>query len=321
MDQLSIQILKALHKSYQKLTGNKKGYILNYDSDPDSVAKTISNALLSDKPCMIARFGANELACLINYIGVKTKKKSIISYIKGKSLEWWWNSEIIHNMHIGAGFFPPQISKIEQFCELMITDIPLVDILGSWLSNEKHFENELKMTHKVNLELLNPYFSKNPWTHAIEGKKVLVVHPFVETIEQQYLKRKDLFKDNLLPQFELKTIKSVQSIAGTKTKYKDWFEALDFMKNQIDEIDYDICLIGCGAYGFPLAAHVKRSGKKGFHMGGSLQLLFGIKGKRWENEKYNETYNYASLMNKYWVKPKEEEKPVDADVVENACYW
>lgn len=47
----------------------------------------------------------------------------------------------------------------------------------------------------------------------------------------------------------------------------------------MDKIDYDICLIGCGAYGFPLAAHAKRKGKKAVHLGGALQLLFGIKGK------------------------------------------
>lgn len=49
------------------------------------------------------------------------------------------------------------------------------------------------------------------------------------------------------------------------------------MKDEIDKRDYDIALIGCGAYGFPLAAHIKRSGKKAVHLGGALQLLFGIK--------------------------------------------
>ena len=50
------------------------------------------------------------------------------------------------------------------------------------------------------------------------------------------------------------------------------------MKSQMDQTDYDIALIGCGAYGFPLAAHAKRMGKQAIHMGGSLQLLFGIRG-------------------------------------------
>ena len=41
--------------------------------------------------------------------------------------------------------------------------------------------------------------------------------------------------------------------------------------------NFDIALIGCGAYGFPLAAFVKGIGKKAVHIGGPLQLFFGIK--------------------------------------------
>jgi hypothetical protein len=93
------------------------------------------------------------------------------------------------------------------------------------------------------------------------------------------------------------------------------------MKAQIDSHDYDVCLIGAGAYGFPLAAHVKRMGKKGFHMGGSLQLLFGIIGKRWESAEYNDTYNYSRLINEHWVRPGDSEKPDGAQKVEGACYW
>jgi hypothetical protein len=99
------------------------------------------------------------------------------------------------------------------------------------------------------------------------------------------------------------------------------------MKSEINKADFDICLIGCGAYGFPLAAHVKRMGKKAFHIGGSLQLLFGIKGKRWEvNDPHYELGNdniidYYSLPNEYWVRPLEEEKPANHSKVEDSCYW
>ena len=220
-----------------------------------------------------------------------------------------------------SGFFPARSDKIEQFCELMMQDIPDVDILGSWLYNEIYFQNELQNAQKISLLLLDPFWAANPWSKALEGKKVLVVHPFSNTIEQQYMKRKLLFSDNLLPEFELKTVKAVQSIAGEPTRFKDWFEALESMKAEIQMHDYDICLIGAGAYGFPLAAHVKRMGKKGFHLGGSLQLLFGIRGKRWDDVNYNSEYNYASLMNKYWTNPAEEDKPVGGDKVEGGCYW
>ena len=269
---------------------------------------------------MIARFGAFELNVVINYLGV-VKGANILDYIKSKQSEWWWEESLINSLNKNAGFFPPTQVKIEEFCQLMLDDIPNVDVLGSWLPEEKKFDKDMIQSKKINFELLNPYFSEKPWTRVLEGKKILVIHPFAQTIESQYLKRELLFKDNLLPSFKLQTIQAIQSIAGNQTKFIDWFDALNFMKSEIDKRDYDVCLIGCGAYGFPLAAHVKRMGKKAIHLGGSLQLLFGIKGKRWENPNYNLIYNYAELMNEHWVYPGEEEKPQNAASVEGGCYW
>ena len=57
-------------------------------------------------------------------------------------------------------------------------------------------------------------------------------------------------------------------------------------------------------------------GKKAIHMGGSLQLLFGIKGKRWED-----MVGYAGMMNEHWVKPLPEETPPNRTKVEDGPYW
>tara|TARA_R110002126_G_scaffold205204_2_gene352485 strand:- start:848 stop:1813 length:966 start_codon:yes stop_codon:yes gene_type:complete len=321
MNKYQILALKSIRKVYQIVFNGKIEAKPECIQDADVAFEIIYDALMSDEPYMIARFGSTELSCLVNYIGVNHDKKQYLQYIQGKKQRWWWDKKIIDQMQQWSGFFPAREDKIEQFCELMIQDISHVDVLASWLPNEKLFSKELSNSSKIEFELLNPYFSKVPWTKALEGKKVLVVHPFSNTIEQQYKKRELLFKDNLLPEFELITIKAVQSIAGNSTEYNDWFEALDYMKTEIDKCDYDICLIGCGAYGFPLAAHVKRRGKKSVQMGGSLQLLFGIRGKRWEDSNYNPIYNYAKLMNEHWVKPGDEDKPAGAATVEGACYW
>ena len=126
----------------------------------------------------------------------------------------------------------------------------------------------------------------------------------------------------VLPEFgELTVIKAVQSLGGGNTEFSNWFEALNSMKAQMDSIDYDVCLIGCGAYGFPLAAHAKRTGHQAIHLGGVLQLLFGIKGKRWEDPNYNNRYNYTTLFNDSWVKPGEDLKPSNYRAVEGGCYW
>jgi hypothetical protein len=66
-----------------------------------------------------------------------------------------------------------------------------------------------------------------------------------------------------------------------------------------------------------LAAHVKRLGKKAVHLGGSTQILFGIKGKRWEeNNKF-----ISSIMNQHWVRPLESETPSNINKIEDGCYW
>lgn len=88
------------------------------------------------------------------------------------------------------------------------------------------------------------------------------------------------------------------------------------MKEEIDKQDYEIALLGCGAYGLPLAAHVKRTGKKAVHMGGVLQFLFRIKGKR-----YIENPKTAQYINEYFVSPSDSDKPQMANVVEGGCYW
>lgn len=231
-------------------------------------------------------------------------------------------------MQSNAGFFPPTKQKIEQFCELMMEDMKELDILGSWMAAESYFD-KVHHAEKVHLRLLEPFWSDSPWTSALKGKKVLVVHPFDSMIDSQYQhNRKKLFKNpEVLPDFELQTIKAVQSLGGDNNNFKDWFEALQWMKDEIDKRDYDVCLIGAGAYGFPLAAHVKRQGKKAIHLGGALQLLYGIRGKRWEDPNYGvkewgiPAGSYSSLINEYWKRPGDEFKPANADAVEGACYW
>jgi hypothetical protein len=321
MKSAEIVFLKMLRQIHAKSIGETVKPKPERIVDPDTASRQIRTLLENDSPVMLARFGNNELNAVVNYLGVKGGPSSRLDYIQGKSLPWWWNSGVLNQMVQCAGFFPAQESALERFCELMLDDIPEIDLLGSWLPQENLFEVELKNCLKVDLELLNPYFSSEPWTIALEGKKVLVIHPFTRLIETQYQKRELLFKNNLLPAFDLKTIRAVQSIAGERTEFSDWFAALESMKSAMDIVDYDICLIGCGAYGLPLAAHVKRSGKKGFHIGGSLQLLFGIRGKRWEDPGYNPDYNFSRLMNEHWVRPGKEETPRAADKVEGACYW
>ena len=266
----------------------------------------IEEFIKNNKPFMIARLGATEAKAVIyptlNWFLKKIFKKIIFD----RMFKW-------------SGFFPVNEESIIKFSNIYKDDLKLIDVLASWRIEEKLIFEAKNIKRKINLEELEPYLNKNPWTYALKGKKVLVIHPFASTIHSQYLRREKIFSDkNILPKFELTTIKAIQSLSGENKNYSSWFDALNFLKNEIDkkQKEFDVALIGCGAYGLPLAAHVKRKGKIGIHMGGCLQILFGIKGKRWDNHKI-----ISNFYNANWVRPSEEDKPLNYKKVEDGCYW
>lgn len=228
------------------------------------------------------------------------------------------SADLLYQLHCNAGFFPINKDSTRKFHHLMTESMREVDLLGSWVKGENRYENELANASICTLPDLEPYYHDDPWTSALEGKTVLVVHPFVQSIAQQYhTKRTALFRDaKVLPSFELKTIKAVQSIAGTTTQYNTWFDALRSMVEQIRTTTFDIAILGCGAYGFPLAAEIKKMGKKAVHLGGATQILFGIKGARWDDNPV-----VSKFYNENWIRPSNNEKPANAHKVEHACYW
>jgi hypothetical protein len=324
INESSIFILKVLRKLYRLSFGTDKN--LYCIEDAEIASKLIVEQLTSKSPCMIARFGATELTCIINYLGIKNGADPI-NFIRGKTGSWWWEQSIANQMQNWSGFFPPTINNLKHFSELMLEDKQYVDILGSWMPEDNFLAKDMNIS-KIALRYLEPFYTDIPWTKALEGKKVLVIHPFAQTILSQYEKRELLFKNqDTLPTFaSLSVIKAVQSLGGDNNQFRDWFEALEHMKSQMDQADYDVCLIGAGAYGFPLAAHAKRMGKKGLHIGGALQLFFGIRGKRWEDPEYGIWWGlprgfYSDMMNKYWVRADKSDRPKNAENVEGATYW
>ena len=287
---------------------------------PDKVSHHISNLLDSETPCMISRFGSTELYCSV-YFG----KGGHPLWFLRKIFPFWVPKESRNQMIVCTGFFPDDTRLYCDFADMLIDSAKEVDLLGSWVRIENKVDACMKY-ERCPLLYLEPYWSSTPWTRSLIGKKILVVHPFAETIKEQYEKRCCLFDNtDVLPDFlSLTVIKSVQSIGGNDHGFSTWFDALSYMEKQIDAVDYDIALIGCGAYGMPLAAHCKKTGKKAVHLGGALQLLFGIKGHRWEEEGYGNDwgFDYRPLINNpYWVRAKLHETPAAASKVENACYW
>ncbi|TWP25132.1 hypothetical protein ETU10_00415 [Apibacter muscae] len=289
----------------------------------EKVNVLIANSIQQNIPLMAARYGSIELEVMANVISYKNSGNIILdsfNFLLGNKSQFWDIDQIRYNaLCINAGFFPNgDISLLNTFTNLMIDASKDLDILGVWVGLEEQIFTIPEQTYLVQLRALEPWFYQEPWTFQLKGKKVLVIHPFEDSIKRQYKKRENLFENKkVLPEFDLKTIKAVQTISDNNDyKYKNWFEALEFMKREIDKVDFDVAIIGCGAYGFPLASYVKKLGKQAIHLGGMVQWLFGIKGQRWMDF---ERYKY--MPNEFWVFPLESEKPKGYKKVEGGCYW
>lgn len=274
---------------------------LNYED----TQKQIYSWIESGDAKLVARYGSNEAYVTAEAIGVHYNMKKHI------------RSCMLTSIHRNAGVFPYGEETAMKFGLLMKELSGEVDMLGRWKSIMQDYcinnlcRDDCILTHLSNLE---PYHASEPWTAALYGKKVLVIHPFKETIEKQYKIREKLFENPyILPEFELTVIKAVQTAAYEKDdRFSDWFEALDYMYCQAMACEFDVALIGCGAYGLPLGAMLKRRGKTVIHLGGALQCLFGIIGKRWEN---------SPLINEYWIHPLPSDTPYRKEKIENGCYW
>ena len=273
--------------------------------------------LSAEAPCMIARFGSVELQAIVDYLYQPTFKNAV-RFINGDIPSWGYAPSTLRTMHINAGFFPSTPKNLNRFGAIMVECMQMVDILGSWRPEESVVLPYMSQAIRVPLHALEPYYFNNPWTPALEGKRVLVIHPFEETIKKQHARYDKLFDNKLLcPRYELLTIKAVQSIAGNRPEqFNDWFDALTWMKHEIDDKDFDIAIIGCGAYGFPLAAYVKAKGKKSIHLGGAVANLFGVL-----SEGNRENVYLNPLKNSFWCHPSKKETPLNANLVENGRYW
>lgn len=272
----------------------------------------IYEKIMSGKPFLAGRFGSTELLNMRSFdfggfIGQKYDKNFHFNHL----CEW-------------SGFFPKDIHLLPQFVDEMKMACEEVDFLAVWFQAFEDYYIKSLMKKSLEISYLldfEPWAGDIHWSAALKGKKVLVIHPFESTIKSQYEKRSLLFPNTvILPDFELCTLKAVQTLAGTvDSRFATWFDALDWMNQEALKKDFDIAIIGCGAYGLPLAARIKKSGKQAIHLAGATQLLFGIKGKRWEE---NEAFAYVrKWFNDNWVYPGDEDKLENDNSVEGGCYW
>lgn len=271
----------------------------------DEANNLISDYIRSGEPFALCRFGSAEFTMLHLYEEYRL-----------------FGANRLNQCNI-FDLFHQDVEQLTRWVELTQSDCHDVDIMAYFedYPMEEYLIRSYRMNSKmIRLEQIEAIIYENPWTMALAGKKVLIVSPFVDAIAQQYPIIDKIYVDrDMLPSFELKTLKSVWFTGDPECDdFDSWFDALNYLYEGAMKIDFDIALLSCGPFGFNLACMLKRAGKQAIVYGGALQVLFGVWGARWDLFPI-----YKKHYNEHWIRPSQSDGPDQKhkDVLDHGCYW
>lgn len=280
-----------------------------------SLSDEIKRRIESGKPMLLARLGGTEGRVAGEYCERVLK---IRKHYSDDLKEWLYTT---------SGFFADDYEDkeeaMDEYARLTLEGLKECDYLSATFPPRiyiPYFFKYYATSAVATFSDFGPYFNiemKNTWVHALKNKRVLVINSFADSIELQYKRKEELVqsKEYELPDFTLLTYKTMVTQCGERPYgFKNFFQAYDRMLKDIKNIDFDIALVGAGAYGFPLSVEIKKMGKVAIETCGNTPLFFCVYGER------NLKDGFAKYMTDAWIRPMEE-KPKDYKKVENGCYW
>ena len=277
-------------------------------------AKIMCEFFKGTKPFLIGRIGSTELEALLYYYNTQTMTANLYEKLERYSGVMNVTENNWEKAHLDA--------------------IANSDILAEgWFDPFKEYEQKMlneinRNRYKVLLRNLEPYYVKPEyrWTQYLAGKRVAIINSFAELCEEQTYMAKAIWEENtesLLPNstiwVPIQTYFPHSIAQGNMewpSKVKTWKDAVDYVVNQVIEEGCSIAIIGCGGLGMIIGHELKKLGLKCIVMGGATQILFGVKGKRWEKHDV-----ISKFFNDAWVVPNKEYKPNNSKLIENGCYW
>lgn len=172
--------------------GNRFTRVYDRKSRNGDANDKISELIQKGKPFMVVRYGSTESAAIINYLECNKKQNDISAiyrHLKGELNIYWKNDvKFLNNLCTLCGFFPNDTSLLPRFVDLILESSKNLDILGIWNDLEEFIPNIPETAFLCKIRELEPWFYAEPWSQHLEGKKVLVIHPFEESIKKQYAK-------------------------------------------------------------------------------------------------------------------------------------
>jgi hypothetical protein len=229
-----------------------------------------------------------------------------------------------------AGIFPLDPEFYRRFGELYAEQVRRLDCIGVDVTRLRA-TLEVLFFHGIEGEVID-YLDQEPdrstpndqarcWLPHLRGRRVLLVSSFAELLRRRATRAtfEAVWAKTGKPWFHPADVGAVEFPYGfapaTQARFPTALDLLDDITARIAEREFDVAIIGAGGLGIPIASFVKGLGRVGISLGGAIQPLFGVSGRRWnEREDWRRDY-----FNDAWIDMPPEYRPDPAETFEN--YW
>jgi hypothetical protein len=229
------------------------------------------------------------------------------------------------------GVFPAEPSFYRDWNRFYVPHLRNIDCLGvfyyPWeLRIVRHHEIKSKLVYFADQQT-DPYSESTETTCYLpyfRGKKILIVCPFAGILKERATK--EIFEGvwsnaGKKKWFDPESVDALEFPYGfsaeTQRTYGTAIRLFDDVAARVEGRDFDVALIAAGGLAIPLASHVKSMGKVALDLGGHLQLVFGVLGKRHRNRT-----RAAWNDNEWCIDMPARYRPPEADeVCDGGAYW
>jgi len=230
-----------------------------------------------------------------------------------------------------SGIFPASSDFLARFIPWHAGHIATVDTLGLFrypLEHEifAHYGFAAKPIYYGDMQPDRsvPVRNEQCYLGTLAGKKLLIVAPFAELLRARATAAtfEAVWSNSGRRWFAPCSVAAIEFPYGFATcdhgGFATCIDLFDDIARRMDRSDYDVALIGAGCLGIPLAAHAKKTGRVGLSLGGHLQVMFGVIGKRWREDKAWQRKH----INAAWIDMPEIYHPPGKEfLADGGAYW
>jgi hypothetical protein len=229
-----------------------------------------------------------------------------------------------------AGVFPSEPAFVRQFAASFAEAVHKLDCIGVFPA-AKAVNDEVFRYHGFEgapIDFLDqepdrslPNDERRCYLPLFAGRRLLLVCPFAELLRERATREtfEAVWRKTGKPWFEPGAIDALELPYGfartTQERYASVLDLLADVRARLEARTFEVALVAAGALGSAIAVAVKEQGRVGISLGGHLQVLFGVIGRRWRDRpEWHRDY-----FNESWIEMPERYRPDPAET--DADYW